>query len=237
MCQLLGICANKEVDIQFSLKEFQYRGKKNKHGWGFAFFKNGKWEILKKPDSLEKEDIKEQKFTFKSGIIIGHVRLASCGDQNYGNTHPFKMDNWAFAHNGTVKIDNLHLKILKPKGKTDSEHIFCYLMEKIQNKTTEIEKILEKESDEIKRYGRLNFLISDGKKLYAYGDDSLFYTQRKAPFKLVKLKDVQYEMNLADIKSQDEKAIIIATERLTEKENWHRITGLKVFENGELISS
>ncbi|MEO0238137.1 MAG: class II glutamine amidotransferase [candidate division WOR-3 bacterium] len=236
MCQLLGVCSNKEVDVKFSLKEFQYRGKKNNHGWGFAFFENGKWEILKKPDSLEKEDITKKEFTFKSKIIIGHVRLASCGAQNHDNTHPFKINNWIFAHNGTVNINNLSLKILEPKGKTDSEHIFCYLLEKIQNNTKEIEKILEKESDVIKRYGRLNFLISDGRKLYAYGDDRLFYTQRKAPFEFVKLKDVQYEINLADIKSPDEKAIIIATEKLTENETWHEITGLKVFQHGELIS-
>jgi predicted glutamine amidotransferase len=42
MCQLLGLSSNKEVDIQFSLKEFKKRGRKNPHGWGFAFFQ--RWE-------------------------------------------------------------------------------------------------------------------------------------------------------------------------------------------------
>ena len=36
MCQLLGLSSNKEVDIQLSLREFSHRGKKNRHGWGFA---------------------------------------------------------------------------------------------------------------------------------------------------------------------------------------------------------
>lgn len=47
MCQLLGVCSNKEVDVQFSLKEFQYRGKINNHGWGFAFLKMVSGRFLK----------------------------------------------------------------------------------------------------------------------------------------------------------------------------------------------
>ncbi|RCK75111.1 MAG: hypothetical protein IGBAC_1247 [Ignavibacteriae bacterium] len=37
MCQLLGVCSNKYVDIAFSLREFSKRGKSNPHGFGFVF--------------------------------------------------------------------------------------------------------------------------------------------------------------------------------------------------------
>ncbi len=67
-----------------------------------------------------------------------------------------------------------------------------------------------------------------------FSDNSLHYTQRKPPFRFAKLKDVQHEVNLAEMKSPEEQAIIIATEPLTSNEKWIKIEGLKIFENGEL---
>ncbi|MCX7698088.1 MAG: class II glutamine amidotransferase, partial [Candidatus Goldbacteria bacterium] len=75
----------------------------------------------------------------------------------------------------------------------------------------------------------------DGKYLYAYGDDSLFFVQRKSPFDKVVLSDLGYEVNLEEVKSPDEKAILIATEPITRNENWKRIKGLKIFADGEEI--
>jgi glutamine amidotransferase len=231
---MLGVSANKEVDIRLSLREFKHRGRTNSHGWGFAFFKNG-WEIIKKPESLFEENISDEIFNFKSSIIIGHVRLASCGNQIHENTHPFKIGNWVFAHNGTVTaVKKLPLKKYKPAGDTDSEYAFCYLLEKIEQTPGDIEETIAREAGRIKEYGNFNFLTSDGKKLYAYGHSSLFYVQREAPFPLVELRDEQFEINLTDIKSPGERAIIVATQPLTTNEKWIKITGLKVFEDGRL---
>jgi len=74
--------------------------------------------------------------------------------------------------------------------------------------------------------------MSDGKRLYAYGDNSLYYVQRESPFGLATLKDVQYKINLAEVKKNGEVVTIIATEPLTSDEKWIRIEGLKIFENG-----
>ncbi len=235
MCQLLGVSSNKEIDIALSLKEFRHRGRENYHGWGFAFFEEGKWKVIKQPSSLYEEDITQQKFKFKSKIIIGHVRLASCGDKIHENTHPFQINNWVFAHNGTVKkIKNFPLNKYIPEGDTDSEYAFCYLLEKIGSNLNKIEEIIEGEANKIRKLGRFNFLMSDGKVLYAYGDDSLYYVHRKAPFHPVRLRDEGYEVNLEEIKAPDEEAIIVATQPLTEGEKWNKISGLKIFENGKL---
>ncbi|MBM4158162.1 MAG: hypothetical protein FJ216_05205 [Ignavibacteria bacterium] len=45
------------------------------------------------------------------------------------------------------------------------------------------------------------------------------------------------EVNPEDIKDSDEKTIIIATEPLTENEEWEKIEGLKAFENGEFVKT
>lgn len=238
MCQLLGVCSNKQVNIDFSLKEFQERGDNNPHGFGFAFYINGEWVIHKRPTSLSQEDIQQKDFRHKSKIIIGHVRLASCGNQVHKNTHPFQNGNWVFAHNGTViDIKNKELNKYKPEGETDSEYAFCYLLDKFENKSNivDIANILSLESREISKLGKFNFLLSDGETLFAFGDNALFFTERKSPFQVVTLKDKGYSCHLNEIKDPDEKAIIVATEPLTKEERWHPIKGLKIFKGGEEI--
>ncbi|MEO0073003.1 MAG: class II glutamine amidotransferase [candidate division WOR-3 bacterium] len=240
MCQLLGVSSNKPVNIQFSLKEFKERGRKNPHGFGFVFYENKEPKLIKEPEPLASKDLKKDEFKFKSKIIIGHVRLASCGNQSHENTHPFVINNWSFAHNGTVtKIKEWTLKKFKPKGETDSEHAFCYLLEKINNETDvqKIADILRKEAFKIQKLGKFNFLLSDGEYLYAFGDDSLYFTIRKAPFKEVILKDTGYCCHLKEIKNPDEMAALIATAPLTkEGEQWKKFEGLQIFKDGEIYS-
>ena len=239
MCQLLGVSSNKKVDVQFTIREFHCRGKDNPHGWGFAFHQDGDWKIIKESSSLSAKDIKEEQFKFKSKTIIGHVRFISCGSQSHLNTHPFKINNWAFAHNGTVsgimKDPQFALTAFKPEGKTDSEYAFCYLLDMINNNPKNIKEVLEAAALKIKQYGNFNFLLSDGNTVFAYGDDSLYYVQRKTPFNAVTLIDDQYSVNLEEIKSPDEMAIIIATEPLTVNEKWKRINGLMVFRGGKEV--
>lgn len=238
MCQLLGVSSNKPVNIFFSLQEFQFRGQKNPHGFGFAFYREGMPEIIKKPTSLAKENIITQEFNFQSKIIIGHVRLASCGGQIHHNTHPFAQGRWCFAHNGTVtKIKEFRLEKFKPEGETDSEYAFCYLLDRIYHKSelNEIINILQNETLKIIELGKFNFLLSDGKNLYAFGDDSLYYVKRESPFQEVTLQDTGYHLHLNEIKAPDEKAIIIATVPLTKEEDWNQIKGLYVFSDGEEI--
>ncbi len=169
MYQLLCISANKEVDVSFSLKEFKYREKQNSDEWGFAFFENDQWKINKKPSSLCNQDITQKQFKFKSKIIIEHIRFASCGEKIHDNTHPFNIENWVFAHNGTANdIKSFHLEKYKPQGGTDSEYAFCYLFGKIKVNLNRILEILKNESEKIKKYRYFNFLMSDGEFLYAF---------------------------------------------------------------------
>jgi glutamine amidotransferase len=113
------------VNIDFSLREFKKRGAYNPHGFGFVFYEYRHPHLFKAPSSLAKEDITKQSFSFLSRIIIGHVRLASCGRKAHHNTHPFVQEKWSFAHNGTVReIKNRKLENFKPLGETDSNMLF-----------------------------------------------------------------------------------------------------------------
>lgn len=240
MCQLLGISSNKSIDIDFSLKEFRERGIINYHGFGFAFYteESGVPKVFKKPSPLSKEDISKKEFRLKSKLIIGHVRLASCGNQSHENTHPFNRGKWSFAHNGTVKeIKGFSLQNFEPEGETDSEHAFCFLLDRIYGRTDVVEicKVLRSEAEKISQLGTFNFLLSDGNYLFAFGHTALFFTKRQFPFREVTLKDSGYSLHLSEIKRLDEKAVIVATEPLMIEETWSKIMGLKVFKDGEEI--
>jgi glutamine amidotransferase len=131
-----------------------------------------------------------------------------------------------------MKDPQFALTTFKPEGKTDSEYAFCYLLEKIAHEPENLKEVLEIEAQKIRQYGKFNFLLSDGNTLFAYGDNRLYYVQRKAPFDTVTLIDDQYSVNLKEIKAPDERAIIIATKPLTVNEKWKKINGLKVFSGG-----
>ncbi|MEO0084776.1 MAG: class II glutamine amidotransferase [candidate division WOR-3 bacterium] len=239
MCQLLGVSCNKNIDINFSLKEFRIRGKDNPHGFGFVYYEKDKNpKLIKKALSLYSENTEQDAYQFKSKIIIGHIRLASCGNIEHKNTHPFVRNNWSFAHNGTIsKIKTWQINNFVPEGETDSEFAFCYLLDRIHDKTElkSIVAVIRSEALKISKLGNFNFLLSDGKFLFVFGDNSLYLTKRQSPFQAVTLRHADYKVNLAEIKSPGEKAIIIATEPLTKEETWKQIKNLRVFKDGDEV--
>lgn len=178
----------------------------------------------------------------KSGIFIGHVRSISRGGKEFKNTHPFKRElngrEYIFAHNGTLEnYKNFEISKFKPIGETDSEYIFCYLLNQISKKEIynwedlSFEWLFNK-LKEINRLGKFNCLFSDGKLLYCYHDikgyKGLYYLKREAPFTKIQLSDEDYEINLKEEKDPKQKGYIIASNKLT-NEKWEK------FVRGELI--
>jgi len=70
-----------------------------------------------------------------SNCFVGHVRASTIGDVNITNCHPFSIDHFSFAHNGTIGnfngIKRQLLRLLCDRsyfsihGATDSEHFFA----------------------------------------------------------------------------------------------------------------
>ncbi|MHA1657448.1 MAG: class II glutamine amidotransferase [Candidatus Heimdallarchaeota archaeon] len=247
MCELFGLSANKRVNILFSWKGFSQRGKKQPHGWGVAFYPDKSAIIFKEPIgtlSSPLANFLRDYQQIESKIFISHLRYASVGEHKHQNTHPFSRKlgerEWIFAHNGTIlDIDQkFTLEHFKPLGKTDSEYAFCLILERIQNLTGEkrIRNAIEKIANEIAREGGFNFLLSNGKKLFAYysGFNSLYYLQRIPPYhtKRILLKDEDISISLGEMKEQTEKAILVATQPLTD-ETWIDFEPNKLYEFSE----
>ncbi|MEM4413070.1 MAG: class II glutamine amidotransferase [Candidatus Caldarchaeum sp.] len=232
MCQLLGISSNRDVDITFSFREWRHRGdERNPHGYGFAWWKSSELQIVKAASSLYKaRDVDTEEVTAaRSQIFIAHVRLKSVGPQDGVNTHPFTAPFegrlFAFAHNGTVS-KNRTLHRLQPEGTTDSEHAFLWLLEQLAGtREAEFASRLTQLADEIRQTGSFNFLMSDGRTLWAYADSSLHFIERRPPYggTLVRLKDDGYTIRLREVKRPDERAVLVATQPLTDEAGWQKL--------------
>ncbi|ENN96679.1 glutamine amidotransferase [Methanocaldococcus villosus KIN24-T80] len=242
MCELLGICFNKKVNVRLSLNSFKQRSDMHPNGWGIAFYPDEFVRVIKEPikmnDALLANCIRW--INIKSKIFIAHIRKASAGKVSYVNTHPFvrKLDDKeiVFAHNGTLyDYWDLELDEFYPIGETDSEYAFCYLLSQIKNNKINYGEGFDALLDilyEINSCGPFNCLFSDGEYLFAYkdyeGKRDLYFLKRTPPYKPIKLIDEDYTVNLGDIKNPKEEGFIIATNPLT-NENWQH------FKNGELI--
>jgi predicted glutamine amidotransferase len=104
--------------------------------------------------------------------VIGHLRKASEGGREISNTHPFHSRDWIFAHNGTVfgAEASLPLHDGQPQGQTDSERLFLWILQTIRNEedpTAALISLLKKNRQDLV-YSALNFLMTDGKQLWAY---------------------------------------------------------------------
>lgn len=255
MCELLGMSFNLPVNPKISFKGFQQRGKNNPDGWGIAFYPDESAQIFKEPIEANKSNLANFLNGYsgiKSNIFIAHVRKTSVGVTSYKNTHPFNREiegkEYVFAHNGTIKNYNiLSLSRFKPIGDTDSEYVFCLLLDYINEKgikrlNPNNFQLLEEKIKEINKKGTLNCIFTDGEHLFCYHDkndyNGLYFIQRKTPYRKIVLKDLDWEIDLKEEKTPDQTGYIVATNPLT-NEKWIKFKKgeLIVFKNGKMIYS
>jgi len=244
LCRLFGLIANKPVGVEFSFLKadtpFKSLGHKNPDGWGFGYYESGVPKIFKETVSMDKspkpEELAKQ---CKSSIIISHVRQKTKGEPKLTNTHPFAYGKWLFAHNGSVSgIDYLKEKISAAykkhiHGETDSEALFIWLIQNIEQKgiLDGLETGLKFIEDNFDKATSLNFLLTDGSKLYALRKAyikqeyySLYYLVRDPEHKpIYEYKSAETRQLIHSKLLNEEKAVIICSEKLTEDENWHLI--------------
>ena len=238
MCRLLGLVANKPVDMEFSLSKFKKFAAYNPDGWGIGWYEHNSPMIFKQGISAKAKEsqLPELSKTVRSKIIIAHVRKGTGAPPSKVNSHPFRYKNWLFAHNGSVDRDYL-LSLLKDKykkklkGETDSEVYFYWILQCIEESKDVIEGV--KKAVNIvtsSSYSGLNFLLSDGKCIYSFR-----YSKRhKNYYSLWLLKREPFESGAFEFESKEtkallygkllkgEKAVLVCSEALT-KEKWKKI--------------
>ncbi|HKB59845.1 MAG TPA: class II glutamine amidotransferase [Gallionellaceae bacterium] len=254
MCQLLGMNCNVPTDICFSFTGFQKRGGAtdvHADGWGIAFFEGRGVRLFLDPTPSATSPMAEfvRNFPIRSRNVIAHIRKATQGRVSLENTHPFQRElwgrYWVFAHNGNLpqfqpELDGSFL----PVGITDSERIFCWLLQSLRARFGDVPPTRDELLAEVHRLilplsatGIFNFLLSNGEWLIAHCSTELTYIVRRAPFATAHLKDEDVMVDFSEVAAPDDRVAVIATQPLTDNEQWTMMPpgSLWLFEAGEVV--
>lgn len=247
--------ANVPTDICFSFSGLMERGGRtgpHRDGWGITFYEGKGCRSFKDPlPSCDSEIAKLVKsYPIKSCSVISHIRQANRGRVCLENTHPFTRTlwgrNWTYAHNGqlTGYKENLPVKYHKPVGNTDSELVFCYLLDQLFLKYGDRPKNMRlafryvaKLCHDIRKLGVFNMLLTDGVYVLAYCSNNLHYITRKAPFGEAHLIDAEMTVDFQKETTPNDVVSVIATRPLTNNESWHKMEPgeFVLFKHGQLV--
>lgn len=255
MCELLALSFSQRISARISLNEFQRRGDVNPDGWGVAFYDNGLLQLVKEPrSSVESQLFDFAETSITSDTIISHVRRSTCGARSYLNTHPFYRSfvhgdhivEYAFAHNGTIQNSDDFVPVRNtPLGTTDSERVFCYLLDRVAERgiidwRARDFRYLQSELNRINDGANtLNCILSDGTHMFCYSDendhnDGLRYALQSSPFEIVKLTESTGELGTVNLDGPagngrtEACGVIVVTKSLTS-------TGWTELDPGELL--
>jgi transglutaminase-like putative cysteine protease/predicted glutamine amidotransferase len=159
-------------------------GRKAPDGWGIGYYPGGEpsASVLKEPapesGSIRSELVKAWDH-LASSVFIVHVRTATWGQNSDANTQPFSRAHggrdWLIGHSGSLRERLVAGSRFEPVGSTDTELVFCDLLERIAEAgwrsigECDLER-LRRELDELNQHGGLNVVMSDGQDLLVYAD-------------------------------------------------------------------
>jgi predicted glutamine amidotransferase len=255
MCELLGIAASVPVDISFSFSGFVLRGGHtgpHADGWGVSLYQNrfARTFLEEKPAYASPLTRFLHDNPIETRLAVAHIRKKTLGEAKLENTHPFvrvfQRRHIVFAHNGTLlHVREKPLASETPLGDTDSEHAFCWLLERLREiypsgypeDSDRLGETMFGLMNELGSDGIFNCLLADGRFLFARCGDTLFHIVRKPPLGQAMLVDAEVQVNFAEVMRGAGTLAVVATKPLTRDETWIRATPgtLWVFHDGELV--
>jgi len=179
MCRVFGCVAAEPASIRHELIEAENplirQSEDHDSGWGMAAYERANGldprlvrfaeAAFSNPDFVDATELKARIFNV-------HVRRATMGGLAPENTHPFVLGSYSFGHNGTILRYPRLLErptVTAPRGDTDSEAFFNFLMT-IYDAGDPIGSLRRAIRTTVERspFSGLNFLFSDGDRLFAY---------------------------------------------------------------------
>ena len=178
MCRVLGCVAAEPVSIWHELLDAKNpmirQSEEHDSGWGMAAYERADGaepRVVRFPHAAHADGEFSTATEMRGRIFNVHVRRATIGGLTLENTHPFCLGSYSFGHNGTVLCFNRLLDegIKPPAGETDSEHVFNLLMRDF-DQADAVESLRRTIGTVVERspISGINFLFSDGERLYAY---------------------------------------------------------------------
>jgi glutamine amidotransferase len=226
-----------------------YSERLQEDGWGIGSYPEpGKPALVLSTGAVfdEKDRFAEAVGKASGPAIIGHIRDAS-NPMNLPrdkllrieNQQPFTYKNWVFAHNGTLKLPAETLAKLGKyrkmmKGNNDSEVFFWLLMSEL-DKTGSVKKALAasvklimnvwdgapaaRKAEAKLPYVSLNFLLTDGKKLYAVCKYD-GYKPKHADNWLIAVEPPRPLLEMCYRTEPDGQGLVVASERTEPEGEW-----------------
>lgn len=245
--------ANTPTDICFSFAGLMRRGGQtgpHGDGWGVAFY-DGKGcrafhDHAPSCDSELARFVRD--YSIKSKTVVCHIRRANRGQVSLENTHPFTRELWGrlwvFAHNGQLSgIKRRPLDLYRPVGTTDSEHAFCWMLDRLRARWDRFpsRRALAAEIGRLARdlagLGVFNMLLTEGRDLYCHCGTNLAWLTRRAPFGAATLLDEDLTVDFEKETTPDDVVTVVATRPLTANEEWRVMErgSYVVFRDGEVV--
>ena len=210
MCRILGCVSAEPISIEHELLHAEnpliQQSEEHDSGWGMAVYPHADGEdakLVRFPEAAYEDGEFQRATSLRGRIFNAHLRRATLGGLTLVNTHPFVMAEYSFSHNGTVirYPDLIEPPVPQPAGETDSEALFNWLMchydsaHPRRSLRNLVRTVIERSA-----FSGVNFLFSDGERLYAYklGIFSLHWVVRDG-------------------------CTLVASEILTPEERWHTV--------------
>ena len=248
---------NLPTDIVFSFTGFALRGGKtapHADGWGLALYQGRYARTFLEESPACQSPMAEfiRLNPIKTLLAVAHVRKKTRGRPALENTHPFDRTlwgrHWVFAHNGTLpQVKSRKLRWEIPIGDTDSEHAFCWMLEQLRaafpagypKNHRHLWQAVAELGAELGAEGKLNFLLADGRYLFARCGTKLCHIVRQAPFGRATLCDADLQIDFAAVTTEKDRVAVIATEPLTRDETWEQgeIGSMWVFDKGRVVAT
>ena len=189
MCELLAISSRELVAADFALERFARRGGldgPHRDGWGIAAYEGPDVFRLREPLAAAESELVRyvDRHIPPSRLIITHIRLATRGDRALWNTQPFQRELGGrvhlFAHNGNlsgVDREAFRSRRFRPLGDTDSELVFCHLLERLAplwDATDTVPPLADRlarvaeVAAELRPHGPANFFYADSDALFVH---------------------------------------------------------------------
>jgi predicted glutamine amidotransferase len=178
MCRVFGCVASEPVSIRHELLEAENplirQSEDHDSGWGMAVYERAEGAeptLVRFPEAAHADGEFLKATSLRGRIFNVHVRRATMGRLAPENTHPFCLGSYTLGHNGTILRYPRLLEpgMRRPKGDTDSEHLFNLLMHDFDDgDPVACIRATIRRAVECSPFSGLNILLSDGEKLFAY---------------------------------------------------------------------
>ena len=178
MCRVFGCVSADPVSVRHELLEADNplirQSEEHDSGWGMAVYDRAggaEPHLVRFPNAAHTDGDFVAATDLRGRIFNVHVRRATMGGLTLENTHPFSLGSYSFGHNGTV-LEYTRLRgpgMCEPRGDTDSEQVFNLLMHDYEpaDPVGSLRRTLETVVFS-SPFSGVNFLFSDGERLFAY---------------------------------------------------------------------